>query len=245
MALTVSQVAKLAGVSVRTLHHYDEVGLLRPSDRSEAGYRLYSHADLQRLQQVLFFKELGFSLEEILRILNDPGFDLGEALRMQRTLLLERKERVQSLITAVEKTLAALEKGTVMTKEEMFEVWESEANQRWGDSEAYRESKRRTARYGKAEWQAIKAEGDQITQAFVALLDRGAKPDGDEACALAERHRAYISKWFYACSPQIHRGLGELYIADERFTANIDQARPGLAQFMSEAFRANAERLGA
>ncbi len=123
MSLTVSQVAKLAGVSVRALHHYDEIGLLRPSGRSEAGYRLYEQQDLQQLQQVLFFKELGFPLEEITRIVGDPAFDLRAALRMQRQLLTERATRVQALIQAVDSALESIEQGTVMTKEEMFEVF--------------------------------------------------------------------------------------------------------------------------
>ncbi len=153
MSLTVSQVARLAGVSVRTLHHYDEIGLLAPSGRSEAGYRLYEQPDLQRLQQVLFFKELGFPLEEIARIMRDRAFDLRAALLMQRRLLTERASRVQVLIRAVDAALDSLEKGTVMTKEEMFEVfgdfdpakYEDEARERWGDTEAFRANAERAS----------------------------------------------------------------------------------------------------
>ncbi len=250
MSLTVSQVARLAGVSVRTLHHYDELGLLRPSGRSQAGYRLYEQADLQRLQQVLFFKELGFPLEEILRLVSDRAFDLRAALRMQRQLLTERATRVQALIQAVDAALESLERGTVMTKEEMFEVfgdfdptkYEAEAKERWGQTEAYRESARRTARYGTKDWEKIKAEGDQIQRELAARLEAGGAPTDPEAIALAEQHRSYIERWFYPCSPEMHRGLGELYVSDSRFTENIDRVRPGLAQFMRDAFRANAER---
>jgi DNA-binding transcriptional MerR regulator len=250
MSLTVSQVARLAGVSVRTLHHYDELGLLRPSGRSEAGYRLYEQADLQRLQQVLFFKELGFPLEEILRLVSDRAFDLRAALRMQRQLLTERATRVQALIQAVDAALESLERGTVMTKEEMFEVfgdfdptkYEAEAKERWGQTEAYRESARRTARYAKKDWEKIKAEGDQIQRELAAQLEAGGAPTDLEAMALAEQHRSYIERWFYPCSPEMHRGLGELYVSDSRFTENIDRVSPGLAQFMRDAFRANAER---
>jgi len=250
MSLTVSQVARLAGVSVRTLHHYDEIGLLQPSGRSEAGYRLYEQLDLQRLQQVLFFKELGFPLEEISRIVRDPAFDLRAALLMQRRLLTERATRVQALIGAVDAALDSLEKGTAMTKEEMFEVfgdfdpakYEDEARQRWGDSEAYKESARRTKRYSKQDWVRIKEEGDQIQRDLAAQLEAGRAPTDPAVLEVAERHRAYITRWFYPCSHKLHRGLGELYVSDPRFTENIDKLKPGLAAFTREAFRANSER---
>src|SRR5688572_12885860 len=151
MELKVSDVAKLAGVSVRALHHYDEIGLLRPSGRSAAGYRLYSDDDLKKLQQILFFKELGFPLEEIRRIVGAPDFDVRAALLMQRRLLTEKSARLDALIRAVDAALDSLEGGTAMTKEEMFEVfgsddpsqYEDEVKERWGETEAYRESKRR------------------------------------------------------------------------------------------------------
>lgn len=253
MALTVSQVARLAGVSVRALHHYDELGLLCPSGRSEAGYRLYEQEDLQRLQQVLFFKELGFPLEEIARIVKDPAFDLRAALLMQRQLLGERATRLQALIRAVDAALESHEKGTVMTKEEMFEVFgdfdpakhEAEVQERWGQTEAYRESSRRTSRYNKKDWERIKAEGDQLQRDMAAQLEAGRAPTDPAVMELAERHRQYITRWFYPCSYEIHRGLGELYVNDSRFTDNIDRVRPGLARFTCEAFRANAERAAA
>ncbi|HVG56949.1 MAG TPA: MerR family transcriptional regulator [Hyalangium sp.] len=250
MSLTVSQVARLAGVSVRTLHHYDEIGLLVPSGRSEAGYRLYEQPDLQRLQQVLFFKELGFPLEEIARIVGDPAFDLRAALLMQRRLLTERASRVQALIRAVDAALDSLETGTAMTKEEMFEVfgdfdpakYEDEVRERWGDTEAYKESARRTKRYTQKDWEQIKTEGEQIQREMVAQMEAGRAPTDPMVMALAERHRAYITRWFYPCSHEIHRGLGELYVSDPRFTENFEKVRAGLAAFTRDAFRANAER---
>jgi DNA-binding transcriptional MerR regulator len=253
MALTVSQLARLAGVSVRTLHHYDALGLLRPSERSAAGYRLYGEGDLQRLQQVLFFKELEFPLEDIKRIVCDPAFDLHAALRMQRQLLTEKATRIRALLQTVDATLGALEKGTAMTKEEMFEVfgeydpskYQEEAQQRWGDTDAYKESARRTARYGKKDWERIKAEGDAITAGLARLLEAGRAPASTEAMALAEQHRQHISRWFYPCSHAMHRGLGEMYVSDARFTENIDRTRPGLAAYWREAIRANADRAGA
>ena len=250
MGLRVSDVAKLAGVSVRTLHHYDEIGLLRPSQRSGSGYRLYGEEDLSMLQQVLFFKELGFPLEQIQKIVRDPAFDLHAALLMQRQLLEEKSVRIRALLQAVDAAIASIERGTTMTKEEMFEVWgdfdpaqhEEEAKQRWGHTDAYKESKRRTDRYGKKEWQQIQAEGTELANAFVALMDAGVKPTDPKAMDVAEKHRGHISRWFYECSYEIHRGLGEMYVADPRFTANIDKVKPGLAAYERAAILANADR---
>ena len=137
-----------------------------------------------------------------------------------------------------------------MTNEEMLEVfgdfdpsrYEEEARQRWGDTEAYRESARRTRRYGKADWERIKEEGAEIDNAFLALMARGVPATDPSAAEVAERHRAHISRWFYECTPEIHAGLGQMYVADPRFTESIDRAGPGLAAYMSEAFAANAGR---
>ena len=189
MTLTVSQVSKLSKVSVRTLHHYDELGLLRPAARSEAGYRLYEQRDLVRLQQILFYRELEFSLDEIKEILSDPSFDLRAALLSQRHLLEEKITRLSAILSAVEKNIQQLTGGYHMSKEEMFEVFEgfnpeaheAEAQQRWGETEAYQESKRRAARDTKQDWQAIQQEGDAIYQKLAALLEAGAAPTSPQA----------------------------------------------------------------
>ena len=245
MAFTVSQVARVAGVSVRALHHYDEIGLLRPSGRSEAGYRLYDQADLERLQQVMFFRALEFPLEEIARIMNDPDFDVPAALRMQRQLLAEKAVQVRGLIAAVDAALARHEKGETMTAEELFEgfdpkQFQDEAEERWGQTQEWEQSKRRTARYTKQDWVKIKAEGAEIYQQLAALMAAGQAPTSAAAMDAAELHRQYISRWFYDCSLSVHRGLGELYVADQRFTANVDKVAPGLSQYCREAFAANA-----
>jgi DNA-binding transcriptional MerR regulator len=261
MALTVSQVARLSGVSVRALHHYDEIGLLQPSGRSASGYRLYDDADLERLQQILFFRELEFPLPEIQRILGDPAFDLRAALQMQRQMLTERTVRTNALISAVDAAIARLEKGeATMTKPEqepkadeqsdMFTAWrefrneeyEEEAKRRWGDTEAYKISKQRTAGYTKQDWEKLGQEAGEIYKEFAALIAAGTAPDSPAAMDAAERHRQHISQWFYPCAKGMHRGLGELYVNDPRFTANIDRFGAGMSQYMCSAFRANAER---
>lgn len=250
MALKVSEVARLAHVSVRTLHHYDEIGLCCPSGRSHAGYRLYSASDLERLQQVLFFRELDFPLDEIQRMLADPAFDVTEALRMQRKLLLEKATRIRSLIAAVEAALTAREEGKTMSNEERFAVfgdfnpaaYQDEARERWGQSDAYRESMARTKKYGKEQWEQIKAEGHAVFTALAKLAQAGTNPTNQAAMDLAEQHRLHIERWFYPCPPHMHQGLGEMYVHDARFTANIDRYQPGLASFAREAFAANAQR---
>jgi DNA-binding transcriptional MerR regulator len=250
MALKVSEVARLAGVSVRTLHHYDEIGLVRPSARSEAGYRLYAPADVERLQQVLFFRELEFALDQIQKILADPDFDLGATLRLQKRLLTERAIRTKALIAAVDAAIDSLEKGTTMTPEERLEVFgdfkpeehEAEAEQRWGGTEEYKESIRRTKSYRKQDWEQIKAEAGGIYAELARLVAAGTAPSTVEAMDAAERHRAHITRWFYPCPPELHRGLGQMYVDDPRFTANIDKFGVGVSAFCRDAFAANADR---
>lgn len=247
---TVGAIGKLAGVSVRTLHHYDEIGLVVPSARTEAGYRLYGPEDVKRLQEVLFFKELGFGLEEINSIVSGPEYERLAALVDQRSMLEAKSVRLLAMIEAIDRTIDAERRGKAMSREDMLEVfgdfdpaeYEEEARERWGDTEAYRQSAERTARYGKREWKQIAAEADEINRAFLALMEGGAAADGEAAMDVAEQHRGHISKWFYDCSSEIHTGLGQMYVDDARFTENIDRAGAGLAQYMSDAIAANAAR---
>lgn len=249
-ALTVGDVAKLAKVSVRTLHHYDELGLLSPSARSGAGYRLYTVGDLERLQQVLFFRELGFALEDIGRIMAAPEFDRIDALRAQRSLLAEKSRRLSAMLSALDAAIDATEKGTHVDKDEMFEVfgdfdpseYEEEVQQRWGETDAYKESARRTARYSKADWERFKAESEEINAAIVALMDEGIRADDPRAMDAVDRARLQIDTWFYPCSHQMHVGLAEMYLADPRFTATYEKIHPGMAQYVHDAILANAAR---
>lgn len=252
MQWTVGQAAELSKVSVRTLHHYDEIGLLSPSTRSEAGYRLYSEADLELLHQILLFRELGFSLDEIRSIVRDPAYDRAEALRAQRSLLAEKAQRTEAMLAAIDVLLASIEKGTEMTdseRAEMFgelfdgfnpEDYEAEVQERWGDTEAYRQSAERTKRYGKAEWEQIKAEMAENDAAFIALMDAGVPSDSPEAMELAEAKRQHISKWFYDCPVEFYVNMAAIWVNDPRFTKNIDKARPGLAAYQYAAVQALA-----
>lgn len=250
VGLSVGKVAELASVSVRTLHHYDEVGLLSPSARSEAGYRFYDDADLARLQQILFYRELGFGLEDIGKIMSDPEFDRRDALIEQRRMLERKSAHIGAMLEAIDRALDASQKGIVMNKEEMFEVfgdfdpaeYEDEVKERWGDTDAYKESNRRASAYTKQDWERIKAEGAEQMERMIALFDEGASPEDPRSMDVAEAARLSIDRNFYPCSYEMHVNLGEMYIADPRFTKYYDQHRDGLAQWFCDAVIANALR---
>jgi DNA-binding transcriptional MerR regulator len=250
MGLTVGELARLASVSVRTLHHYDELGLLTPSEHTEAGYRVYTDADLATLQQVLFFKELGFGLADIARIMHDPTFDRLEALRMQRRMLGDKAAQLDLMVEAVDAAIDATEGGVVMDKDDMFEAfgdfdpkeYEAEAEERWGNTDAYKESARRTKRYTKEDWIAVRKETEAVNDALAALLAAGVPADDPRAMDQAEQHRLNIDKRFYPVSYEMHVGLAEMYIMDPRFTANYEKVAPGLAKYMHDAILANAAR---
>lgn len=242
----VKDVTRLTGVSVRALHHYDEIGLLSPSGRSDAGYRLYSDDDLLRLQQILIGRELGLSLEEIRRSLDDPSFDRRAALEHQRAELTKRAERTTAMLRAIDAALASLTSPRVDFAA-LFDgfdpaQYDDEVQQRWGDTAAYAESARRTRAYTKADWERYKAEADAIMTDAANLFRAGAPADGDAAMAIAERHRLSIDRWFYPCSPTMHASLADMYEADPRFAANIDKYAPGLTAWWSASIRAAARR---
>jgi MerR family transcriptional regulator, thiopeptide resistance regulator len=250
MSWTVGELARLAGITVRTLHHYDRIGLVRPSERTAAGYRSYDLRDLDRLQQVLVYRELGFPLEEVATLLDDPDADPAVHLRRQHRLLRERIERTQAMVAAVEKEMEARQMGIPLSPEERFEVfgdwlpeeYAAEAEERWGDSAAWAQSQRRTAAMSKEDWLGVRAEADALERRFAELLHAGAAAGSAPAMDLAEEHRQHISRWFYDCPPQMHAGLGRMYVDDERFAAHYEQVAAGLAQYVSTAVQANAAR---
>lgn len=249
----VKELARLSGVSVRALHHYDEIGLLVPSARSDKGYRLYDDQDLLRLQQILIGRELGLSLEQIRRVLDEPGFDRRRALLEQREELRKRAQRTEAMLRAVDAALSLLERaassetGEHMELKQIFDGFdpsqhEAEAERRWGGSDAFVESKRRTQRYTRDDWQRLSAEQGAIYDAALAALRAGESPASEEAMAIAERHRQSIDRWFYPCSYAMHRGLADMYEQDPRFGENIDKHGAGLTPFLAAAIRANAAR---
>lgn len=249
---TVGQAARLGGVTVRTLHHYERIGLLMPTARTGSGYRLYSEADLDRLTRILYYRELGFALDAIAELIGTaaerPG-TLQDHLDRQHALLTERLHRVQAMIAAIDNERTAAQMNTPLTPEEKLEIfgrdydpsWETEAEERWGGTDAWRQSARRTAKYTKADYQRLKDEGDAFNTALKEAFTAGISADSDRASALAERHRAQIGQ-FYDCSYAMHRQLADMYLADPRFTKNYEELAPGLAQWVHDAIHANADR---
>ncbi|KOX01223.1 transcriptional regulator [Streptomyces sp. NRRL B-1140] len=232
------------------MHHYDDIGLLVPSERSHAGHRRYSDADLDRLQQILFYRELGFPLEEVAALLDDPEADPRAHLRRQHELLTARIEKLSKMAAAVEQAMEARTMGLNLTPEEKFEVfgdndpeqYAEEVEARWGDTDEYADSQRRTASYTKEDWKRIQAEAADWGERYGALMSADEPPTGEAAMALAEEHRQHICTWFYECSYEIHRCLGDMYVSDERFKAFYDALRPGLAEHLRDAIVANAAR---
>lgn len=250
--LTVGIVSAISGVTVRTLHHYEDIGLLIPAGRSDAGYRLYSDADCERLSRILYYRELGFPLDDIATLLDDIEQDRYEHLVRQHAFLGERLSRLQAMVASLEREMEAHMTGYTLTAEEKLEVfgdfnpsdYEDEARERWGESDAFRQSQERAKSYGKDEWKRIQAEMDRLNGLLVNAMGAGTPATSPAVMALAEEHRQLISRWFYDCSSEMHRGLGAMYVDDPRFTANIDKTAPGLAAYMRDAIIANADRAG-
>jgi DNA-binding transcriptional MerR regulator len=196
-----------------------------------------------RLQQVLLYRELGLALEQIAAVIDDPAFARGEALRAHRAALLERRERLDAMVAAVDVALR-LEEGSVAMKDQdvssMFggfdhAQYEEEARQKWGGTEAYKESARRTKQYGKAEWEQIRRDWEAIYARLAALMGEGAAADDARCRGVVEAHRAHIERWFYPCSVEMHAQLAEMYVSDPRFTANLDKVAPGFARYLRDA----------
>jgi DNA-binding transcriptional MerR regulator len=249
-AKTVGAVATLTGVSVRTLHHYDHIGLVVPSVRTPAGYRGYTDADIERLHLVLVYRSVGLPLDEIRTLLDDETADVVEHLRRQRELLLQQAERLEHTIKAVEELMNAHRDGIQLTAEEQVEIfgttafseeYAAEAEQRWGDTDAWKQSQQRVSRFSKQDWIDIKADVDKLLADLAAAKRDGVEPGSAEANELAARHRASIER-YYDCDDEMHRCLAEMYLADERFTRYYDDVEPGLAQFVHDIVVASINR---
>ena len=243
-AYTVRQLAGMAGISVRTLHHYDQIGLLKPSARTPAGYRQYLQVDLLRLQQVLFFREFGMPLEEIRRILDNPEFNTLTALEKHYANLMSDQARITVMLRTIEKTIQKLrneEKSMALTDAELYEGLNPETVQRWNkevnakyDPQLVAESNRRVRGLGKAQWEAVKKEGGEVTFRLAELYQAGVKPESAEAQAAIAGQRRWIEH-FYTPTAEVFRGLGEMYATHPEFRANYEKFAPGLADFMRAA----------
>jgi len=237
---SVQQLSNLAGVSVRTLHHYDRIGLLKPAERSEKNYRFYGKAELLRLQQILFYKELDFPLKKIAEILDDPDFDFLKALESHQVELLRRADRMQQLLTTVDKTIHSLKnKKNIMTDKELYEgfsqeeidAMRNEVKKRWGEKELL-EVEERIQKLGKEGWDDHKAKGEEINHLLAELMDF--HPSEKQVQQVVAMHFKHLN-FYYKISKERYENLGKMYVDDERFKANYDKYRDGLSVFLRDA----------
>ncbi|MFI8872679.1 MerR family transcriptional regulator [Streptomyces sp. NPDC055243] len=252
MSYTVGQVSGFAGVTVRTLHHYDRSGLLVPSERSPGGYRLYGEADLARLQQILFYRELGFGLEEIAEILADPQANALDQLRARHKALVEQIGQLGRLVEVAERAMEVQQTGVRLSPQERFEVfgeitfdlsYATEAGLKWGNSAGHQEAMSRAAAHSKEDWARIMREAAAWRAELVKAYDEGEPAGGRRAMALAEEHRQHITRWFTPCPPAMHRRIADDFAEDPRAFALVvppSEQRPRLAAFLHAAVRANA-----
>ena len=249
MTYRVKELARLAGVTVRTLHHYDRIGLLTPAQVNEAGYRFYGDDEVARLQQILFFKELDFKLSEIAEIMESDDYDVKAALRLQRKLLLEKRRRLDELLATIDATLVAQKKGIAMCAKSRFaafdketaEKYKEEATKLYGEK-IVKESHARVLKMSKGEYERLAEDFNEICQSLVPHID--SKLDSPPVVEAMERLHEYLNR-FYDCKAGIFAGLGELYCQDERFKEKIESFHKELPQFMKKAMKHYAKKIAA
>jgi len=239
MKLQIKEFAALVSVSVRTLHYYDEIGLLAPASvDAQSGYRYYDDASLARMQEILFYRELDFPLKEIAALLASPNYDKTQALAAQKELLILKRDRLDQLIAAID----SAEKGVIDMNafdnsafEAKRDTYAAEAKERWGASDAWQEHEMKTKNYAGEKWQTLGTEMAGIFADFAAAMRLGLAPESDDAQALVKRLQDHISANYYTCTNEILTGLGQMYTTDARFRASIDRHAAGTADFVSAA----------
>ncbi len=238
---SVKQVAELSGITIRTLHHYDEIGLLKPAMRSEKKYRYYDEDNLLRLQQILFYRELDFSLAQTRAILDDPEFDFIKALEKHREALVQRHKQTGSLIQTLDQTLEKIKGDQKMAfkDKDLYQGFDQEKIDRWNkevdekyDPEKVAESRRNVGKMSRRQYAKVQKQGERVTRAISEAMDKGAR--STEIQALIKEHHAWIEN-FYTCPGEMYKGLGQLYIENPEFTAYYEKIKPGLADFMCDA----------
>jgi len=242
--VSVGEAARIGRVTVRTLHHYDQIGLLVPSHRSKGEYRLYSRTDLERLHQIRLYRQLGMPLAEIRELLDGEGFDRGAALRAHRERLAGRIQEDQALIRTLDRMIQG---DKAMRAEEMFdgfhhEEYEAEAKQRWGQGDPYRVAQERVKGYSKADKARIKVEHAALLQALADVMASGAEADSEAAMDCAEQVRLHMDCHYYPLSREAHAGLGQMYLQDPRFMKTYEDVAQGLTRFLVSAIEANWDR---
>jgi DNA-binding transcriptional MerR regulator len=246
--LTVGQASKRLGVTVRALHHWDEIGLARPSLRTAAGYRLYTAGDLERLNRIVVYRELGLGLDSIGDILDGSAADVPGALRAQRTQVAGRIDRLQRLSAGLDRMIDAHERGLLLTVEQQAAIfgpqwsqdWPAQARQRYGDTEQWQQYAERSASRGPEEWQDIADAIADLDRAFKDAMDAGVTPGSPEANRLVERHREVFASSYFPLTRQMQVCLGRMYEADPGFAAHYDGIRTGLATWLRRIIEASA-----
>lgn len=237
---SINQLATLAGVSVRTLHYYDEIGLLTPDHVKDNGYRYYGEKQLLLLQQILFFKELEMPLSEVKKIMGSTYFDRGMVLKDQKNLLNLKMKRLKKIIHTIDKTLSSMNNNHTINDEELYDAfndaemkqYHEEAKQRWGNTDAYKQSMERVSKMTKAQMDKLKADGKAHLKAIADAMPKGISHP-DVQALIAKSHEGI--NFFYDCSLEMFRNLSNMYVEDPRFKATYENVAPGLAQFMRDA----------
>ena len=235
LKMQIKEFAKFTGVSVRTLHYYDEIGLLKPAfiDKRN-GYRFYDEKSLLRMQEILFYRELDFSLKSIGEILSSPNYDKNKALKEQKHLLTLKKERLERLISAIDGAVKGKNVMKAFDNSE-FEKHKAEAKEKWGQTPAYKEHAEKTKHYTKEKWNSLAEGMNDILAEFAVCMKKGEEPDSTKAHNLVGILQNHITENYYLCTNEILAGLGKMYVADERFKSNIDKNADGTAEFICEA----------
>ncbi|MEU5947418.1 MerR family transcriptional regulator [Micromonospora sp. NPDC047465] len=249
--LTVGQVSTRLGVTVRALHHWDDIGLARPSLRTTAGYRLYTAGDLQRLYRIVVYREIGLDLDGIRAILDDSTVDVPGALRAQRTQVAQRIDRLQQLSAGLDRMIDAHERGLLLTVEQQAAIfgpkwntdWPAQARQRYGDTTQWQQYAERSASRSPEEWQAIADAVADLDRALGDAVDAGVAPGSPEANQLVERHREVFTSYF-PLTRQMQVCLGRMFEADPAFAAHYDGIRAGLATWFRQSVDASARAHG-
>jgi len=249
--MPVGEVAARLGVTVRTLHHWDEIGLARPAARSTAGYRLYTGDDLERLRRILVYRELGLDLEAIRAVLDEHGGDVAEQLKVQRAQLAQRIAQLRDLDDDLGRMIEAQERGILLSEDEQRSTfgpdwntrWPAEANNAYGGSMQWQQYAERSASRSTDDWAAVMRTVEAFEADLAAAVDRGAVPGDAVSQSLVERHREVFSA-FFPITRQMQVHLGRMYAADERFAAHYDAVRPGLAVWLRDAIDASARSHG-
>jgi MerR family transcriptional regulator, thiopeptide resistance regulator len=249
--LTVGQVSARLGVTVRALHHWDEIGLARPTLRTDAGYRLYTAGDLERLQRIVVYRELSLGLNAIRALLDNGTADAREALRKQRDQIAEQMGRLGRLSAGLDRMIDAHERGLLLTARQQAAIfgpdwnpdWPAQARLRWGHSEQWAQYAERSAARSPGEWQAIADASVELDRDLASAMDAGIAPGSPEASRLVERHREAFSAYF-PLTRQMQVCLGRMYEADAAFAAHYDGIRAGLAAWFRRIVDASARAHG-